>query len=126
LECILAMFMTTITIVSLISMQSLSWTSAGKSDYLGRAQGILQAELETREIEIMMGTTTSLNNVKTCRSKDGKIISCAGTVLFTVNTSVLNNGANITNTFLLKTDVKWPGSKNGIKSSMIVARQLSF
>jgi len=127
LECILAVFLTTVTIISLVSMQSLSWTHAGKADYLGRAQGLMQTELETREIEIMTGKTTSLNNVKSCISKDGKPMSCTGTgVTFTINTSILDNSANIPNTRMLMTDVKWPGSKNGIKNSMIVAPHSQF
>lgn len=127
LECILAVFLTTVTLISLISMQSLSWTSAGKSDYLGRAQGLLQAELETREIEIMTGTTAALTEVKSCRSKEGKIMTCGATgVTFTLSTSVTDNSANVTNTYLLRTGIKWPGSKNGINSSMLVTRQVQF
>jgi Tfp pilus assembly protein PilV len=126
LECILAVFMTTVTIISLVSMQSLSWTNAGKSDYMGRAQGLMQAELETRECEIMTGATTSLSTTS-CRSKDGKVVTCGGSgVTFSVTTSIADNSANVTNTYLLRTNVKWPGSKNGIKSSMLVARQLQF
>ena len=59
MECIIALLLTTIAIVSLMSMQSLAWKGAGKSDYLGRAEGILQRELETLESNFMWGTTTS-------------------------------------------------------------------
>jgi Tfp pilus assembly protein PilV len=48
MECIIALVLTTTAIVSLMTMQSLSWKGAGKSDYLGRAEGILQRELETK------------------------------------------------------------------------------
>jgi Tfp pilus assembly protein PilV len=130
LECILAVFMTTVTVVSLVSMQSLSWTSAGKADYLGRAQGILQTELETREMEIMtVKTTAPVNAEKKCIDNQSVAWPCTKPGFrptFIVSTSILDNNANVTHTVILRTSIKWPGNINGIKSSMVVAPQNGF
>jgi hypothetical protein len=126
LECIIAIFLTTIMLVSLISMQSLSWTGASKADYLGRAQGVLQRELEVQELLIMSGNVTPAN-VTACLNNEYNSVAC-GTkgAVFTVNTRKMDNSANITTTCRIIVNVTWPKSKNGIKSSMLAAPQLDF
>ena len=54
-ESLIAAFLTMAVIVGLMTMQSVSWQTAGKSDATGRAVGILQAELESLENDIMRG-----------------------------------------------------------------------
>jgi hypothetical protein len=129
MECIIALLLTAIAVVSLMSMQSLAWRGAGKSDYLGRAVGIMQRELETYENNFMVGTTASTlcacNGITPC--------TCNGTVppwtstykitvdniSFTINASAQ---APVNSAWLINVQVTWPGSVNGIKSSMLVSQ----
>ena len=53
IEVVIALFLTTVGILALLAMQPMSWQTAAKSDFLGRAAGILQEELETTELSIM-------------------------------------------------------------------------
>jgi len=125
-ECLIAVLLTTTAIISLMTMQSLALQGAGKSDYLGRANGILQRELELREIQIMHGTPVA--SVVTCADKDGNSInSCSDAgKMFTITYTMTPPIAPAT-TWLINVKLTWPGSSvNGIKSSMIVSRQNAF
>jgi hypothetical protein len=123
MECIIALVLTTTAIVSLMTMQSLSWKGAGKSDYLGRAEGILQRELETKESNIMWGTPPSSNTtVTTCADASGNTIACGGAnVVFTITYKPTIPSGAVT-TYLINVKVTWLGSANGIKSSIIVSK----
>ncbi|GAB6267286.1 MAG: hypothetical protein STSR0002_00260 [Smithella sp.] len=125
IECLVAVFLTTTAIISLMTMQSLALRGAGKSDYLGRANGILQRELELREIQIMHGTPVS--SVVTCADTNGNTISCSSAgKMFTI-TYTMTPPSGTTATWLINVKLTWPGSSvDGIKSSMIVSRQSAF
>ena len=49
-EVLITLFLTAVGIMALLSMQPTSWNAAGRSDFMGRAAGILQSELERNEI----------------------------------------------------------------------------
>lgn len=110
----IAAFLTTAVIVGLMSMQSLSWQAAGRSDQLGRATGILQMELEDLENDIMRGAVPAVKN---------NVSVSAGTFNLFVTTSIDDSVAN---RWLVNVRVTWPGNANGITSSMFVARQMGF
>jgi Tfp pilus assembly protein PilE len=147
IECIIALVLTTIAVVSLMSMQSLAWRGTGKSDYLGRAEGILQRELESFEDNFMQGATPLCIGLFSCTSCSCNGITpctCIGTtppwnstyiitednIPFTINASACDNSAgacnsNINippNTWMVNVQITWPGSVNGIKSSIIVSK----
>ena len=113
-ESMIAAFLTVVVIVGLMSMQSLSWQSAGRSDHLGRATGILQMELEALENDIMRGVVPAVKN---------NVSVSAGTFNFFVTTTINDSVAN---RWLVNVRVTWPGNANGITSSMFVARQMGF
>ena len=52
-EVLITLFLTAVGILALLSMQPTSWNAAGRSDFMGRAAGILQSELERNELWIM-------------------------------------------------------------------------
>ena len=114
MESMVAMFLTTIAIVSLMAMQPLSWQSAGKANQLGRASGIMQTELESIENDIMRGTIPA-NKIN--------VEENAGSARYIVNTTITNPA---TNRWLVHVSVNWTGNSTGIKSSMIVTRQMGF
>jgi prepilin-type N-terminal cleavage/methylation domain-containing protein len=141
IECIIALFLVTIAIVTLMTMQPLAWKGASKSDFLGKAAGILQRELETFENNFMQGTTsctctfcTSTNDCTSCTCNgasppwNSTYIITKDNIPFTVNALACDNSAGACNntiplnTWLVNVRITWPGSVNGIKSSIIVSK----
>jgi Tfp pilus assembly protein PilV len=53
LEVVIAIFLLAIGILAILNMQPAAWRATGKSDYMGRAAGILHKELERREAWII-------------------------------------------------------------------------
>ncbi len=53
IEVIIAIFLVTVGVLAILSMQPSAWRLVGKSDYLGRGAGIMHRELERREACIM-------------------------------------------------------------------------
>ncbi|MFA5321054.1 MAG: hypothetical protein WC373_00130 [Smithella sp.] len=125
IECIIALFLTTVMVVSLINMQSLSWFGAGKSDYLGRAVGILQRELEIYEYDIMKEDPP--DNETICADKDGNEVACDdASALFTITVATSTPATIPAGTTLLNVRIQWPQSANGLSSSIIVSSQSGF
>ena len=52
-EVSIALFLLSLGVLSLISVQPSAWRLSGKSDYLGRASGILLAQLQATEAKIV-------------------------------------------------------------------------
>lgn len=123
LEVILAIFLTTIGVLAVLSIQPSAWKTATRSDYMGRAAGILQKELETREAFIMntcntVNAGTFPNNVLV----SGGAAALAGDATFTVTTTITPVVANV---WRVDVRVAWAGHA-GITESLIVTRQLRF
>lgn len=119
-EVLIAMFLTTVAVVSLSSMVPLSWRTAGKSDYLGRATALLQNELEWRQYQTMRG----VDPITLEYPEDGQAV-LVGDTTFTVKTNTSKDNAH-PNTWIINVNVTWPGNNNGIKSSIIATRQMGF
>jgi Tfp pilus assembly protein PilV len=122
----IAMFLTTIAVISILPMQDMSLRTASRSDYLGRATGIMQAELEARENQIMIGTIPASPIPPQTITVSGFSGAIDGDVTFNVVTTIGTNplGAN---SWLVNVRVTWTGRPaNGISSSMIVTKQSRF
>jgi hypothetical protein len=123
-EVMIAMFITTIAVVSLFSMLPLSWQTVSKADYLGRAAGILQMELELREAQIMynniqaVGTTTRSVQVSDPFTASAGI---RGDATITVRTTITKR---VGNSWLVVVNVNWPGNAQGLTNSIIVTPQM--
>ena len=90
IEVVLTLFLTTVGIMALLSMQPISWQTAGRSDFMGRAAGILQSELERNEIRIMNpGNTVSTGTTSATVYPSGKTTKQQGDVAYTVATTTL-------------------------------------
>ena len=113
MESLVAIVLTVIAIVGLLSMQPLSWQSAGRADSMTRATELLQTELEVIEFGIMSGSVPA-NKVNV----DQKM----GNETFTVNSTVTAGTGN----WLAHVRVTWPGNAKGVRSSMIVPRRTEF
>jgi Tfp pilus assembly protein PilV len=118
-EVLIAMFITTVAIVSISSMIPLSWKTVSRADYLGRATGLLQDELEWRQYQTMRG----VNPTTLEYSADGKAIA-VGDSTFKVYTITSPDAHS--NTWVVNVRVTWPGNNNGVTSSMLVTRQMGF
>lgn len=111
-ESLMAVFLTVIAIVSLMMMQPIGWQATAKADHIGVATQIMQQELESIEYQVMRGTSplpANKNNV------------AVGS--FFLSSTITDKGLN---KYLVHVQVKWKGSPGGVKSSMIVTRQMGF
>ncbi|MGE5843398.1 MAG: type IV pilus modification PilV family protein [Syntrophaceae bacterium] len=126
-EVLITLFLTAVGIMALLSMQPTSWNAAGRSDFMGRAAGILQSELERNELWIMNPANAVSTGVLPVRNVNASSQSTqqAGDVPFTVNTTVLPLGS-ATNAWTVTIQVTWPGNTRGVQETAIVSRQEYF
>jgi Tfp pilus assembly protein PilV len=125
IEVLVSLGLITVGVLSLLTLLPAGWRLSGTSDMLGRAAGILQAELERNEIMIMNGKNLNipLNPPEKTVYGSGKETAQPGDIRYTVATTVVENvGGN----FLVRVTVTWPGNTTGIAESVIVGRQVSF
>ena len=126
-EVLITLFLTAVGILALLSMQPTSWNAAGRSDFMGRAAGILQSELERNELQIMnpaLPVTTGIT-VQNPRYASSQSAQQTGDVPFIVTTNIAQFGTT-TNAWTVTVQVTWPGNARGIQETMIVSRQEYF
>jgi Tfp pilus assembly protein PilV len=126
-EVLITLFLTAVGILALLSMQPTAWNAAGRSDFMGRAAGILQSELERSELMIMNPNTAVTTGVLPVKNvyASSQSTTQAGDVPFTVNTTVVPLGA-ATNAWMVTIQITWPGNTRGIQETAIVSRQEYF
>jgi len=127
IEVCIALLVVGVGVLALITLQPSSWRLAGKSDYLGRASGILAAQLQLMEAKIInpnntMPTSDSSPVAVYVSGQTTKVQQ--GDVQFSVKRTI--TAGPVANTWLVNVVVTWPGNTAGIRESMIVARQQSF
>jgi Tfp pilus assembly protein PilV len=126
-EVLITLFLTTVGILALLSMQPTAWNAAGRSDFMGRAAGILQSELERNELQIMNPNNAVSTGVLPNRNvyASSQSTKQSGDVTYTVATTVTPL-AGATNAWQVKVQVTWPGNTRGVSESTIVSRQEYF
>ena len=136
-EVLITLFLTAVGIMALLSMQPTSWSAAGRSDFMGRAAGILQSELERSELWVMNPNNAFATNcdpsgrnlyVGACSrtvNASSQSVQQTGDVAYTVATTVTPL-AGATNAWTVRIQVSWPGNTRGITESAIVSRQEYF
>lgn len=124
-EALIALFLTMIGVIALLSMLPQGWLLSARSDYLGRAAGILHEELETKEALIMNPCNTVTEgafNKNVFASGTGGL--GAGDAPYTVQTTIALVGANA---WRVTIRVTWPGNNVvGIREGVVVTRQEYF
>jgi Tfp pilus assembly protein PilV len=133
-EALIAVFLTGIAAVAILVMQDTSWRTGAKSDYFGRAAGILQTELELRQDQISRPSADMTDQAKVdpniwplgvAHSRNVHVIdplsnavaaNITGDKIFTVTTAVTSQGGK---QYLVNAQVTWPGTTQGIRGSMI-------
>lgn len=124
IEAVIAVFLTIVGVLALFSLQPTAWQTASRSDYLGRAAGILHETLETQQSLIMnpcnavaVGTTGPV-----AVFASGQGAAQPGDAPFNVTTTIATVGANV---WRVSVRVAWPGHA-GISESLVVTRQEGF
>lgn len=131
IEVVIAIFLVSIGVLALLSMQPSAWRAVGKSDYLGRGAGILHRELEMREALIMnpCNIVPLGNRPQQIIAVSGLGVAIQGDAAYTVNTTI-TPVAGSTNSWTLTVTVTWAdqlahGYKN-LSESMVVSQQDIF
>jgi Tfp pilus assembly protein PilV len=126
-EVLITLSLTTVGILALLSMQPTAWNTAGRSDFMGRAAGILQSELERNELQIMNPNNAVSTGVLPTRNVNASSQSAqqTGDVNFTIATTVTPL-AGTTNAWSIRVQATWPGNTRGVSETVVVTRQEYF
>jgi prepilin-type N-terminal cleavage/methylation domain-containing protein len=138
-EGLIAILLVSVSMMALLSTLSPAWRLSSKSDYLGRAAGIMYRELDAWELYIMNpcnGVAAQTNNWDSFKP--------GGTASWTVNSSLLaaqtGDAAYTVRTVItdispvtpgtvwqVRVTVTWPPLNNtGVTETVIVTRQEPF
>ncbi len=123
-EACIALFLLGIGIFALISLQPSAWRLSGRSDYLGRASGILLAQLQAVEAQIMNPNIAIPASGSSTVYASGQSTAKQGDVAFTVNRTITALAGG--NAWRITIQVSWPGNVAGIQESLNVTRQEYF
>jgi Tfp pilus assembly protein PilV len=121
IEVVIAMFLTTVGVLAILSLQAPAWKTVARSDYLSRASSILYKTLEDNETWIMNPcnavTVGTSGPVAVLVSRDG---ADSGDASYDVTTTITTSGAGA---WLVTVTVTWSGNTTGIQESLLVSRQ---
>jgi Tfp pilus assembly protein PilV len=123
-EVVIAMFLTVVAVLALFSLQPTAWKTATRSDYLGRASGILYETLMTQEALIMNPCNAVLPGTTgpTPVFASGQTTAQPGDAQFNVTATITSLAANV---WRVTVRVAWTGHA-GISESLVVTRQEGF
>lgn len=125
LECMIAVFITTIAIVSIMPMQSTAIKTASRADYRSRAEGIMQSELEFRESQIMNVANPIPPDVNNVPITVSGLAGISGDATFYL-TTITRVNPGVTNSWIVNVKVTWKENATGITSSIMVVPQMGF
>lgn len=128
-EVLIASFLIAFAILALLSLQPSAWSLSGRSDFLGRAAGLLHKEMETVEVFLM-----NPNNANPCATTNplittrnvyvsGQSAAQSGDIPYTIQTSIQDN---LNNSWTVRVTITWPGNNTGISETLLVTRQENF
>ena len=128
IEVIIAIFLTTVGVLAVLSLQPAAWRTVGKSDYLGRAAGILHEELERREALIMNpNNAVAVGETAATVLTSGQGAAVAGDAAYTVTTTITSEGAGF---WRVEVAVEWANQLSGnyrnVEDSIVVTRQNAY
>lgn len=138
-EVMIAVFLTTFSVMALFALQSPAWKNTGKADYMGRASDILHRQLESTEIYLMNQCNTAVstgNGIPAVPGAGGEASSTytvlasglgtatRGDASFAVTTTI---AAQSVSYFRVTVRVTWPPlNPTGITQTIFVSRQQYF
>jgi Tfp pilus assembly protein PilV len=123
-EVTIAMFLTVVAVLGIFALVSPAWKTAAKSDYLGRASGILYEQLMKQEALIMnpCNTVQAGTTGPAAVFASDRTTAQPGDAQFNVTTTITNIGTDV---WRVTVRVTWTGN-TGISESLIVTRQEAF
>jgi Tfp pilus assembly protein PilV len=129
IESMIAMLLTMIAILALAPMQDTSLRSVLRADYLGRAAGIMQSELELREYQVMSGyipATIGASTIHQSVTVSGEA-GVTGDATFVITTIIAESNP-VTNprSWIINVQVTWLSNSTGMKSSILATQQEGF
>lgn len=127
----MAIFLTTTGIMALLALQPQGWKTMAKSDYLGRASGILYERLSYYENLILNSCydpTPILGESNYSILVSGQNSAVSGDITYTVDKIVTKISADGVKprTYCVTVTVTWPTNSTGIKESLIIATQSMY
>lgn len=124
-EVVIAIFLTTLAVLAVFSLAPTAWVTSTRSDYLGRASGVLFQRLQEEEARIMNPCESVSEETRGPDTvyASGQTTPQQGDAAFQVTTNIRNLSGN---TWLVTVRVTWPGNDRGIQESLIVNRQETF
>lgn len=135
IEVVIAIFLVTVGVLAILSMQPSAWKLVGKSDYLGRAAGMLHKELETRQACVMDSCIplAACQNPATHQvfvSGNAAEVPNAGDAPYTLQTQItdVTPGPNSVKMYNIQVTVTWkdpmvPGLRNLVESAIVTLQQ---
>jgi Tfp pilus assembly protein PilV len=129
IEVLISLFLISVGILALLSLQPSAWKLTSRSDHLSRAGGLLHKEMETTEILLMNPNfpnpcaTTNPLVTTTNVFISGQSTAQPGDLPFTVQTTIQDN---LNNSWIVRVRVTWTGNNTGISESLVVTRQENF
>jgi Tfp pilus assembly protein PilV len=129
IEVLISLFLISVGILALLSLQPSAWKLTSRSDHLSRAGGLLHKEMETTEIVLMNPNfpnpcaTTNPLVTTTNVFISGQSTAQPGDLPFTVRTEIQDN---LNNSWTVRVRVTWTGNNTGISESLVVTRQENF
>lgn len=133
-EVVIAMFLTVVAVLGIFALVSPAWRTAARSDYLGRASGILYQTLMTQEARIMnpcCGITDAEVDAEVTTGPNpvfasGGTTAQPGDAQFNVTTTI-RCISTVPDTWRVTVQVSWPPlNTTGISESLVVTRQEGF
>jgi len=129
IEVVIAMFLASVAIMSILSLQPTAWQTSARSDFMGRASGILYEELQRQAalimnpcLNVVAGTTGPTAVLPSDPAGTGGGVQQPGDIGFTVTTTTTALSAT---SWRVSVRVAWFGHA-GITGSSIVSRQEWF
>ena len=123
-EVVIAMFLTTVAVLAVFSLQPAAWKTAARSDYLGRAAGILHEQLQTQEAWIMnpCNAVAAATTGPTAVFASGQTALQPGDAQFNITTTITNLATGV---WRISVRVAW-ANHAGISESLVVTRQEGY
>jgi hypothetical protein len=123
-EVVIAIFLTSVAVLAIFSLQPSAWRTAARSDYMGRAAGILHEHLETQEAAIMNPcNAVAVGTVgPTAVLASGQAAAQPGDAQFNVTTATTNLATGV---WRVSVRVAW-ANHPGISESIVVTRQEGY
>jgi Tfp pilus assembly protein PilV len=121
-EVLIAIFITVVAVLGILALISPAWRTATRSDYLGRASGMLYEQLMTQEATILNPCNAVPAGGTTTFFTSGQSTAQPGDAQFDVTTTITSIGTNAWRVSVL---VAWPGY-SGVSETLVVTRQEGF